>query len=206
MAKFAVIYIDPPYRFTVRSVKGMGRSPKYPTMKLADMVKLPVGAIAGQDCVLLMWVTYPCLEQGLALGKAYGFTYKTVAFTWVKNTLQGMRAKTIRIITDDFNWHIGQGYWTRSNAEICMLFTRGKPKRKSKSVRQLIVAPVTRHSEKPSEAYERIEQLLDGPYVELFARRQRAGWVSLGFDADGADIRDSLPALASGDFTTSAAM
>ena len=63
---------------------------------------------------------------------------------------------------------------------MCLLATKGKPKRISKSVRQLIHAPRREHSRKPDEVYDRIEQLLDGTYVELFARRERKGWDSWG--------------------------
>ena len=74
----------------------------------------------------------------------------------------------------------GLGYWTRSNPEMCLLATKGKPSRLSKSVRQLIHSPRREHSRKPDEIYDRIEQLLPGPYVELFARRERKGWDSWG--------------------------
>jgi N6-adenosine-specific RNA methylase IME4 len=73
-----------------------------------------------------------------------------------------------------------QGYWTRANPEACWLATRGAPKRLHADVRQLIVAPIMEHSRKPDEAYERIERLVEGPYLELYARRPRPGWTSWG--------------------------
>jgi N6-adenosine-specific RNA methylase IME4 len=75
---------------------------------------------------------------------------------------------------------MGQGYWTRANPEDCWLATRGGPKRLHADVRQLIVAPIAEHSRKPDETYERIERLVEGPYLELYARRPRKGWVSWG--------------------------
>lgn len=75
---------------------------------------------------------------------------------------------------------MGFGYWTRKQVEPCWLFTRGSPKRVSKGVRQLIVEPRREHSRKPEAQYARIEALVDGPRLELFARSQRAGWDSWG--------------------------
>lgn len=108
------------------------------------------------------------LEDGLNLINQMGFTYKTVAFTWVKKTRHGRD-------------HVGMGYYTRANPEMCLLATRGKVlPRKSKSVRQLLVSPLREHSRKPDEVYERIEALFDGPYVEMFARTQRNNWQGIG--------------------------
>ena len=129
---------------------------------LSDNIKL------ADDCVLFLWVTDPMLPRGLELIERMGFTYKTVAFTWCKKTRHGRD-------------HVGMGYYTRANPEMCLLATRGKVlPRKSKSVRQLIVSPVREHSRKPDEVYERIEALFDGPYLEMFARTQREGWTAMG--------------------------
>ena len=81
------------------------------------------------------------------------------------------------------------GYWTRANSEVCLLATKGNPKRINADVRQVIQAPLREHSRKPECIYERIERLVDGPYLELFARNRRDGWTSWGnevgkFDAD----------------------
>ena len=115
-----------------------------------------------------MWCVDPMLPEALEVIKAWGFKYKTVGFTWAKQN------------KNDLGMFTGLGYWTRANPEMCLLATKGKPKRISKSVKQLIVSQRQEHSRKPDEVYERIEQLLDGPYVELFARRERKGWDSWG--------------------------
>ena len=115
-----------------------------------------------------MWCVDPMLPEALEVIKAWGFKYKTVGFTWAKQN------------KNDMGMFTGLGYWTRSNPEMCLLATKGKPSRLSKSVRQLIHAPRQEHSRKPDEIYTRIEQLLPGPYVELFARREREGWDSWG--------------------------
>ena len=74
----------------------------------------------------------------------------------------------------------GLGYWTRSNPEMCLLATRGKPKRLNKSIPQLVVEQRREHSRKPDIVYDHIEKMLNGPYIELFARRKREGWTSWG--------------------------
>jgi len=72
------------------------------------------------------------------------------------------------------------GYWTRANSEPCLLATRGKPKRLSAAVRQGIIEPRREHSRKPDCVHERIERLVAGPYLELFARATRPGWTCWG--------------------------
>ena len=75
---------------------------------------------------------------------------------------------------------MGLGYWTRANSEPCLLATRGKPKRLNADVRQGIIAPRREHSRKPDEVHGRIERLVAGPYLELFARAERPGWTVWG--------------------------
>jgi N6-adenosine-specific RNA methylase IME4 len=81
---------------------------------------------------------------------------------------------------DDADVQIGCGYWTRSNTEPCLLATRGAPKRLNADVRMAIIAPRREHSRKPDEVHDRIERLVAGPYLELFARRPRPGWTVWG--------------------------
>ena len=113
--------------------------------------------------------------------EAWGFTYKTVGFTWVKCRLKAIGEPLDPIKSFAF----GGGYYTRANPEVCLFGVRGKPKRLRRDVRQLIIAPRRKHSQKPEEAYERLEQLIAGPYVELFARQRRPGWdVAFSREAD----------------------
>ncbi len=121
--------------------------------------------LAHKDCALFLWVTFPMLLEAWDVMEAWGFTFKTVALVWVK---LNRRANTI---------YWGMGHWTRSNAEICILATRGKPTRQAKNVHQVILSPVEEHSKKPEEARRRIEALMgDVPRVELFARQASPGW------------------------------
>lgn len=101
--------------------------------------------------------------------EAWGFVYKTVAFVWIKKNKKA----------DSLFW--GMGYWTRANAELCMLATAGQPKRRSASVHQVILSPIEEHSKKPDVVRERIVELLgDLPRVELFARKKTEGWDAWG--------------------------
>jgi N6-adenosine-specific RNA methylase IME4 len=95
------------------------------------------------------------------------FEYKTVGFYWVKlNTAS----------KHDADYFTGLGYWTRANPEQCLLATRGKPTRLAKDVRRLVVERRREHSRKPDGVRERIERLVAGPYLELFARETKQGW------------------------------
>lgn len=191
--KYPVLLIDCPWSFSVwAKATGSGRSAEshYPTMSPEDLMAIPLDLIAADDCVLLMWATWPILPQALSLGAHWGFTYKTAALLWAKTN---KRAVDRWVTVDDpANWFIGLGYYSRSNTEPVLLFTKGKPRRRSKGVSQLLVAPISRHSEKPAEQYDRIESLFNGPYCELFARQRRPGWVSLGNEIDGLDICEAI--------------
>ena len=162
--KYQVIYADPPWDYQQCRLSGSAKK-HYPTMRIEELCALPVADIADRDCALFLWATFPQLPEALRLIQAWGFMYKTVAFVWIKQNKSGK------------GYFFGLGYWTRSNAEICLLAVRGKPKRISKKVFQLIVSPLQEHSKKPEEARKRIVELMgDLPRIELFARRQSVGW------------------------------
>jgi N6-adenosine-specific RNA methylase IME4 len=190
--RYAVIYADPPWRFVTYSPRGEARSAAshYECMTFVDLCRLPIREHAAADCSLLLWATDPMLKNALALIEAWGFTYKTVAFTWAK-----LNSSVINPPYSSKDFFTGMGYWTRANPELCLLATIGKPRRLSKAVRQLIISPRREHSRKPDEAYGRIEDLVSGPYLELFARRSRRGWTSWGnqvslFDEEPMPTRD----------------
>jgi N6-adenosine-specific RNA methylase IME4 len=168
--KYSVIYTDPPWQFEVWSGEGKDRAAEnhYPTMTLDNIKALPVADLAADDCALFLWAVMPQLPEALAVIEAWGFEYKTCAFVWVKQTKDGKKFAT------------GMGYWTRANAEICLLATKGSPQRLHADVHQVIASPRGRHSSKPKETYERIERLVGGPYIELFARNKRPEWTGWG--------------------------
>lgn len=131
-----------------------------------------------------MWATYPMLPEALKVIEAWGFKYKSIAFQWIK--LNKKNGKPF----------YGLGRWTRGNTEPCLLATKGKPKRISASVFQLIQQPLTRHSEKPQEARDKIVQLMgDLPRLELFAREKAEGWDAIGDSINGKDIKQELEEL-----------
>lgn len=169
--KFNVIYADPPWSFKVWSGKGKERSAEnyYKTETLEQLAAHPVEKLAECDCVLLMWCVWPELPGALEIINAWGFEYKTCGFLW---------EKTVSLKNEDP--FTGMGYWTRANSEACLLATRGKPERMERTVHQVVRAPVGEHSAKPDEVADRIERLLLGPYGELFARKTRPGWTSIG--------------------------
>lgn len=173
-----VLLADPPWSFSTYS-KPQGQIPQrtevqhYPVMSREELLDMDMGRAAAKDCALFMWVVDSHLDQALELGRAWGFTYKTIAFVWEK-TLKGSTG------ADDEPLRMGLGKWTRKESELCLLFTCGKPKRLSGGVRQVIRAPRREHSRKPDEQYERIEALVAGPYLEIFSRTDRPGWTSWG--------------------------
>lgn len=178
---YGVIYADPPWTFATYSRKGKGRSAEayYDCMSLGEIKALPVADWAADDCVLLLWVTDPLLPIAFEVIDAWGFVYKTVGFYWAK-----LNKSADPDVYRDAGFFTGLGFWTRANPELCLLATRGHPSRRRADVRKLIVAPRREHSRKPDEAYQRIEALCQGPYLELFARAPRPGWDRWGAEAD----------------------
>lgn len=181
--KYKIIYADPPWQYRVYSKKGQGRSAEnhYHTMNIKDIMALPVDKIADKDCILFLWITFPCLKEGIEVMERWGFKYKTCGFNWVK---RNKKKNT---------YFMGLGFWTRSNSEVCLIGTKGQPKRVSKSVPQICDARIMEHSKKPAEIRERIVELCgELPRIELFARDKVKGWDSLGDEIDGKDIREAL--------------
>lgn len=164
--KYQVIYADPPWSYKDKALSGnRGACCKYPVMESKDINKFPIKDIADEDCILFMWVTMPKLNEVFELIKEWGFEYKTCAFTWVKKNK----------VSDSWFW--GMGRWTRANPEICLLATKGKPKRINAGVHSVIDTPIEAHSKKPNEARKRIVDLVgDIPRIELFARQEYEGW------------------------------
>jgi len=184
--KYAIIYADPPWDYGGKmqfdnSSKGVDEIDldknifisaanfKYPTVKIDVLKKIPIYEIAEDDCLLFMWVTNPHLAQGIELGKAWGFEYRTVAFVW------------------DKMMH-NPGHYTLSFCELCLLFKRGKipQPRGARNVQQLIRESRSKHSRKPDQVRKRIEMMFPTQNkIELFARTIPEGW-----DVWGLDVRE----------------
>lgn len=174
-----VIYADPPWAFKTYSgdkIPQRALIPHYQSMTLDDLKALDVGSLAADDCMLFMYVLDSMIPEALELAKSWGFNkYVKVGFNWCKPDM-------------------GMGYWSRNDTELCLMFSRGRPKRKDADVRQRIGAPAGKHSEKPIDTYVKIEKLIEGPYLELFAREgacaykakgYREGWTAWGLEAPG---------------------
>jgi len=166
--RYGAILADPPWSFRTYAndnvAPARGTQP-YSVMSLDDIKALPVIDVAARDCLLFMWTVSHLQAAAIDVAAAWGFKPVSVAFVWDKGRM-------------------GMGYWTRQEVEICHLFKRGKPRRIGKGVRQLIKAPRREHSRKPDEQYGRIERLVDGPYLELFARQAWPGWTTWGNQTD----------------------
>jgi N6-adenosine-specific RNA methylase IME4 len=181
---YRVILADPAWTYATRSNKGKGRSPEnhYDCMTLDEIKALPVSDLAMKNTVLLLWTIDTHLPMALEVITAWGFTFKTVGFYWAKTNRDGSP-------------FTGMGFWTRANPEQCLLAvgqdegtqcllaTIGRPKREAKDVKRLVMAPRREHSRKPDDIHHRIENLVAGPYVELFARQTRPGWHTWGNQA-----------------------
>lgn len=165
--KYKIIYADPPWNFKTWSNKGRAKSPKYDLMSLEDIKNLPIKSISDDDCILFMWVIYPMLDKGLETIKSWGFDFKTCGFAWIKKNK----------LKDSLFW--GLGYWTRANSELCLIATKGKPKRISSKVHQVVIDKIREHSRKPDCIRDRIVELCgDVSRIELFARQDftHKGW------------------------------
>lgn len=164
MKKYQIIYADPPWRYEQKSLSGAAEK-HYNTMSIQEICDLPIQELSQENSVLFLWATFPMLKEALMVIEAWGYKYKTVGFVWVKENKKSS------------GWFMGLGFWTRGNAEICLLATKGKPKRIHAGVRQLVTAPVLEHSKKPNDVRKRIVELMgDVPRLELFARQKVNGW------------------------------
>jgi len=194
---YQTLLSDCPWKFKVWSNKGEGRSAEkhYKTMSLKDIMALPVADLAARDCGLMMWTTREHFEQTCRVIKAWGFTFSTVAFTWIK-----LNPRAPSMVFTESDLHMGMGYISRANEEFVIFARRGKPHRwdhvlrkleeqteetktrirAARSVRSVIIAPRGKHSAKPIDCQVRIEKLYPGPYAYLFSRTTRAGWDNFG--------------------------
>jgi len=173
---YGAIVADPPWSFKTWSGKSSTphrtANDHYQTQSKDWLAALPVASLAAPNCALFMWVVDSHIDVAVDLGRVWGFGFKTRAFTWCKTKKNGAGHR------------IGMGYWTRKQTEICLLFTRGKPKRLSMGMREVIEAPRREHSRKPDEALQRVQALVGGPYLELFARTRAPGWDAWGDQTD----------------------
>lgn len=169
--RYICILADPPWSYRDKrdgNDRNAGSaSNQYDTMNVKDIAALPVDELAESDAILFMWATFPNLPEALAVMAEWGFTYKTLGFSWIK---------TNRKSGTPF---FGIGAYTKSNCEVCLIGVRGKPLqyKVSNAVSSVLISPIGAHSRKPDEARQRIVSLMgDVPRIELFSRGGHTGW------------------------------
>ena len=169
MKKYNIIYADPPWSYKDKRDKHPrmcgGATSHYNTMSLEQIKALPIKDLAADNCMLFLWVTFPNLQEGLDVIKAWGFKYKTLGFSWIKTNKNNGKP------------FFGIGYYTKSNCEVCLIGVKGKPIKVSNSVSSVIISPRQEHSKKPDQIRDKIVELCgDVPRIELFARQKTEGW------------------------------
>jgi N6-adenosine-specific RNA methylase IME4 len=183
---YRVIYADPPWRFQPWSHRGEGKgaSQHYTCCSLDEICTLPVADLATPDAALFLWVVQPMLPEALRVVEAWGFTFKTVAFCWIKMPASWSAEQLS--FAPRLRPRLGLGYHTRSGMEQCWLAVRGRGyKRQARGIEQVLHAPLREHSRKPDEIAARIERLVgDVPRLEMFARQRRPGWDCWGAEAN----------------------
>lgn len=194
--RYGCVLADPPWMHTsIRAGHGNGlAADQYACMSTDDICRLDpwVASVTEPRCVLFLWATSAMLPDALRVMAAWGFAYRTVAFTWVKLQPSPLKGAALRQAMDAgraiIPYHgspyllaFGNGRYTRAGAEFCLLGTRGEAAVDSRGERQVIVAPRREHSRKPDEQYTRIEALYPTRRrLEMFARRRRTGWAAWG--------------------------
>ena len=191
--KYQIVYADPPWDYGKSSlhftkggfdIRGDGRNldyekeeKQYPTMDSSDIAELPIKDLIDKDAICFMWTTDTHMPEALEIMKAWGFTYKTIGFVWVKKEKSGKQVKMM-------------APWTNKGAEICLLGTRGAMTKhmKARNVSQVVEATRTKHSKKPDFIAEEIARMFpDCNRIELFARDAKPGW-----DVWGNEIQNTI--------------
>lgn len=174
--KYNIIYADPPWRYNQRKNSntkfGGGVHAHYETMTMQELEQLPIQEIAADNCALLLWTTFPYLDQQIKLFEKWGFKYKTLGFSWIKTNPKNGSP------------FFGVGYYAKSNCEVCLLGIKGRMKPASNYVSSCVISPKREHSRKPDEIRDKIVELFgDLPRIELFARSGADGWDCWGNQA-----------------------
>jgi len=170
--KFGTILADPPWRFLNRTGKMAPehkRLMRYPTMDIKDIINLPVSEIVAEQSHLYLWVPNALIAEGLEVMKNWGFIYKT-NLVWHKVRKDGGPDGR------------GVGFYFRNVTELVLFGIRGKLRtfKPGRTQVNIIISRKERHSKKPEELYRIIEECSPKPYLELFARHERQGWVQWG--------------------------
>ncbi len=179
--QYQILYADPPWDYKgqlqytgVGGQDSGGAIRHYPTISVKEMLDWNIASISSDNCLLFMWSSSPHLDQAIRLGKAWGFRWATVAFVWDK-------------------CRVNPGFYTMSQCELCLVFKRGTipQPRGLRNIRQFVQAKRTRHSEKPDEVRQRIEEMFpEQSKLELFARKEAEGWDVWGLEIKSNDSKE----------------
>lgn len=206
---FDVIVSDPPWSFSDRLQKMKAKTKRsaqsqYSVMTVDSIAALDVRSIANPErCVLALWVPSVLLVHGLKVMSAWGFSFKQT-FVWVK-TKKDVNKHVKKTLAKDKNVDMndlmafGMGRLFRQSHEIALIGTMGKvySHLDSKSERSVVFDINAGHSKKPEGLQDRLELMFpDSNKLELFARRQRQNWITLGDAVTGKDISESIHELA----------
>jgi N6-adenosine-specific RNA methylase IME4 len=161
---FRTIVVDPPWEYEDATCRGAAEN-IYPTLSFTEVCRLPIAERAAPECHLFLWVTNPHVDAAFDVIRRWGFTYK-ILLTWVKPRM-------------------GLGRYFRGATEHILFATRGKLLLREQNIKNCFDAPGGAHSEKPEAFYQIVEKACFGPYLELFARRNRPGWICWGAELDG---------------------
>lgn len=187
---FRMIAADVPWQYETRTPEGQKRSGEmhYPTMPLEQIIRMNVIAHAAPDSFLLFWITGPRLARGdhIRIMRSWGFDPTAIWGVWIKPTKRHWENGTL--LLDDALFKMGMGHTSRQNAEFVVIGRRGKPKRISKRVRQIMMEPLREHSRKPERFFENAEEFAEGPRLELFGRESRPGWTVRGNESTKFDL------------------
>jgi N6-adenosine-specific RNA methylase IME4 len=179
--KVFTILADPPWQFKNKTGKiapEHHRLSRYSTMELGDITAMQLDGVLRETAHLYLWCPNALLPEGLAVMNAWGFTYKS-NLVWHK------------VRKDGGSDGRGVGFYFRNVTELVLFGVKGKNARTLDAGRSQVNLLATRkreHSRKPDELYDIIESCSPGPYLELFARGKRKGWMNWG-DQAGDDYR-----------------
>lgn len=182
--KYSVIIADPPWDYHNLRLRGTVEK-QYPTMSIDEICALPVAQLAMPNAVLLLWTTWPQLQNAFRVIKSWDFKYVT-GFPWIKITEVAVD------LWGELNIKVpyGVGFWARGASEPLLIARRGKIGPPEDNFIGLL-SPNLRHSRKPDDVYAYAESFPE-PYLELFARRQRENWDAIGYEINGKDIKQIL--------------
>lgn len=169
--KYDVIVIDPPWKYhddSVYDANGFRGTTDYPTMTIEEIknIELP----ASENCVLWLWTTHKMMRHAFELLDKWGFEEKAI-LTWCKNKM-------------------GIGRWLRSKSEFCIMAVKGKPTINLTNQTTVLYAPIGKHSEKPKEFYDMVDELCIGRKLDYFARKTREGWDVYGDEVNKKEGED----------------